>query len=93
MQRRSAEQQLQEQKRTVYAVSGWCNVSNKVMSAVQKGFPLDATLDQLEEFFDRFGAVCTCIQDLAMCFSTKKIFDSNLCIEILHYRVFIVHTS
>lgn len=57
MQKRSAEQQLQEQKRTVYAVSGWSIVSNDIMWAVQKGFPLDATLDQLEEFFDQFGAV------------------------------------
>lgn len=39
MQKRSAEQQLEEQKRTVYA----------------KGFPLDTTLDQLEEYFDQFG--------------------------------------
>ncbi|XP_065888705.1 la protein homolog [Dysidea avara] len=39
MERKSSEQHLQEQQRTVYV----------------KGFPLDSTLDTLQDFFDQFG--------------------------------------
>ena len=62
---------------------------------MQKGFPLDATLDQLEEFFDRFGAVCTCIQDIVMCFSTKNFLIAICILKFctIKYSLFTHHSE